>query len=106
MFREFPGKEYNNFKIIILLLFLQPVNVCDFGGVLALDDLDSANDAIVPPIPVTIILDVGGNAGSPLGSRGADISASVAIQVDDFSLMMVAYGDTNSNFVGIVSTRG
>ncbi len=55
---------------------------------------------------MTIILDVGGNAGSPQNPRGADIYASVAIQVDDFSLMMVAYGDTNSNFVGIVSTRG
>ena len=60
----------------------------------------------MPAIPVTIILDVGGNAGSPRDPRGADIYASVAIQVDDFSLMMVAYGDSNSNFVGIVSTRG
>ncbi len=76
------------------------------GGAPALDDSDSANDVTVPPVPVTIILDVGGNAGTPLGSRGADISASVAIQVEDFSLMMVAYGDMNSNFVGIVSTRG
>ncbi len=55
---------------------------------------------------MTVLLDVGGNAGTPLGSRGADIYASVAIQVDDFSLMMVAYGDSTSNFVGIVSTRG
>ncbi len=58
----------------------------------------------MPAIPVTIILDVGGNAGNPRDPRGADISASVAIQVDDFSLMMVAYGDSTSNFVGIVST--
>ncbi len=26
--------------------------------------------------------------------------------MDDFSLMMVAYGDMNSFFVGIISTRG
>ncbi len=61
------------------------------------------------PIPVTIILDVGGNDGSPRNPHGADnllLYASVAIQVDDFSLMMMAYGDMNSNFVGIVSTRG
>ncbi len=30
--------------------------------------------------------------------------ASVAMQVDNISLMMVAYGDMNSNFIGIVST--
>ncbi len=72
----------------------------------AIDDLDSASDRLVPAIPVTIILDVGGNAGSPRDPRGADIYTSVAIQVDDFSLMMVAYGDSTSNFVGIVSTRG
>ena len=66
--------------------------------------LDDANDDTLPPIPVTIILDIGGNAGSPLGSRGADIYASVAMQMDGFSLMMVAYGDVNSSFVGMVST--
>ncbi len=55
----------------------------------------------MPAVPVTIIL---GNAGNPRDPHGADISASVAIQVDDFSLMMVAYGDSTSNFVGIVST--
>ncbi len=59
----------------------------------------------MPPIPVTIILDVGGNAETTQNPRGADIYASVAIQVDDFYLMMVAYGDSNTNFVGIVSTR-
>ncbi len=69
----------------------------------ALDD-DFAPDHFVPPIPVTIILDIGGSAGSPRGLRNADLYASVAIQVDDFSLMMVAYDDSNSNFVGIVST--
>ncbi len=36
----------------------------------ALDDSDSANDNIVPPIPGTYILDVGGNAGVP---RNSDI---------------------------------
>ncbi len=89
-----------------MIFILQPVDVCDFGeAISALDDRDSLND-LSRPIPGTILLDVGGNFGSPRDPRGADISASVAIQVDDFSLMMVAYGDTNSNFVGIVSTRG
>ena len=93
-------------KIIFFIIIFQPVNVCDFGGVPALDDRDSANDHFVPAIPVTIILDIGGNAGSPSDPRSADIYASVALQVDNFSLMMVAYGDDNSNYVGIVSTRG
>ena len=72
---------------------------------LALDDSGTVNDPFVPVIPVTIILDIGGNAEGPRDPRSADIYASVAIQVDNFSLMMVAYGDDNSNFVGIVSTR-
>ena len=69
----------------------------------ALDDRDSANDLFVPAIPVTTLLDIGGNAGSPRDLRSADIYGSVALQVDKFSLMMVAYGDVNIDYVGIVS---
>ena len=69
-----------------------------------LDDSDITNDPFVPAIEVAIILDIGGRAGSSDDPRSAEIYSSVALQVDNFSLMMVAYGDDNSNYVGIVNT--
>ena len=78
---------------ILLAVFLQFRGVCDFTG-----EVGNIREGFRLPEAITIGADVG------IGTAGSTITASVAVQLEGFSLVMVAYTLPNDggNSVAIV----
>ena len=74
------------------------MRMCDLGSFAALDDKDVQGTTgvdVVPQVESREIIDIGRdvlNRGSP----DPTITASVALKVDNYSLMAVAYIDTRN----------
>ena len=97
-----------NFQVSVAVLVIypiyfysfptQPMNMCDLDDIAALDDKDiegtTGND-VLSQVSSREIIDIGRdvlNRGSP----DPTITASVALKVDNYSLMAVAYIDTRN----------
>ena len=74
------------------------MRMCDLGDITALDDKDIQDTSGVDVLPQVIsreIIDIGRDVFSR-GFPDPTITASVALKVDNYSLMAVAYTDTRN----------
>ena len=74
------------------------MSMCDLGSIAALDDEDiegTTGDDVLPQVESREIIDIGRDVLSR-GSPDPTITASVALKVDNYSLMAVAYIDTRN----------
>ena len=74
------------------------MRMCDLGDIVALDDEDIQGTRgvdVLPQVSSREIIDIGRDVLSR-GSPDPTITASVALKVDNYSLMAVAYTDTRN----------
>ena len=101
------GNE-GNFQVSVAVLYTypiyfyslptQPMRMCDIGDIAALDDEDIQGIRgvdVLPQVSSREIIDIGRDVLSR-GSPDPTITASVALKVDNYSLMAVAYNDTRN----------
>ena len=77
-----------------MIVFLQFRGVCDFTG-----EVGDIRDPLGPPQVITIGADVG------IGTTGSTITASVAVQLEGFSLVVVAYTLPNDGGNSVAMVR-